>query len=281
MKLPVQPLLAALAVAAIVAGADSAAAAVGPWGQGQRAEARIVAAGIGADGKLHAGIEIGLPEGWHTYWRTPGDAGVVPTIDFSASGNLGPAAVSFPVPTRLDDGFTVTNVYEADVVLPVSAAVIDRRRPVDLVAHLSIGVCSDVCVPDTIEARLTVPAGENDTAAAATLADAGKAVPGAAEPGVFALTAVTRTGGTEGRPVFRVTGTVPDAKDATMFVEGPEGWAAYTPDYAPQDGNQGGGGDAWTVQFDRLGAHTPIAGARLRFTVVAGDRAIDQTLTLQ
>jgi DsbC/DsbD-like thiol-disulfide interchange protein len=272
-----QPFLAALVV---LAGADSAAAAVGAWGQGQRAEARIVAAGIGADGTLNAGVEIGLPDGWHTYWRTPGDAGVAPTIDFSASGNLGPAAVSFPVPTRLDDGFSVTNVYKANVVLPVNAAVIDRSRPVDLVARLAIGVCSDVCVPDTIEARLTIPAGENDAAAAATLADAGKAVPGAAEPGVFALAAIARTGGTEGRPVFRVTGTVPDAHDATVFVEGPEGWAAYTPDYQP--GNQADGGkDAWTVQFDRLGAHTPIAGAAFRFTIVSGDRAIDQTLTLQ
>ena len=60
-----------------------ASAAVGDWGQGARAKVRLIASGVGSDGKLAAGIEIVLPSGWHTYWRSPGDAGIAPLIVFS------------------------------------------------------------------------------------------------------------------------------------------------------------------------------------------------------
>ena len=270
---PYLPALFCLALSA----ATPAVAATGAWGEGQRAEARLIAAGVDGSGRLEAGVEIRLPEGWHTYWRDPGDAGVVPEIDFSGSDNLGAATVDFPVPERLDDGFAVTNVYDGSVILPVRASVSDPAKPVDLVARLVVGACAEICVRDEIEARVTIAPGARDAAAAGVLAAAAAAVPGAAEPGVFFLDGLARTGGTDGRPEFRVTGVVPDAGNATLFAEGPQGWAAYTPDFAgAEDGK-----DVWTVKFDRLGATTPIAGAAIRFTVASDGRAIDQTLVLE
>ena len=38
-----------------------------------------------ADGRLEGILDIELKPGWKTYWRDPGDAGVPPTIDVSAS----------------------------------------------------------------------------------------------------------------------------------------------------------------------------------------------------
>ena len=73
-----------------------AAAAFGTWAEGQQARARLLAAGIGPDGRLGAAIEIELEPGWKTYWRTPGDAGIPPKIDFGASANAGAAAVVVP-----------------------------------------------------------------------------------------------------------------------------------------------------------------------------------------
>ncbi len=56
----------AILAAALTLPAISAHAAVGDWIKGQRAEVRLLASGIGADGMLAAGIEIALPEGWTT-----------------------------------------------------------------------------------------------------------------------------------------------------------------------------------------------------------------------
>ena len=271
------PVLLALAVAAACLAAIPSFAATGDWATGQKAQVRLLAAGIGKDGKLAAGIEIALPEDWHTYWRSPGDAGIAPIIDFSASKNVASATVSYPTPSRLDDGDSVTNIYEHDVVLPVSVVPANPARPVELAAHLQIGVCGTVCVPDDIRATLTVKPGAGDPDVDATLADARNAVPGPPQPGVFAFTAVTRDGGTDSHPVFRFTGTVPDARDASLFVEGPDGWSPYTPDFAGDDGGKA----VWSVKFSRLGAETPIAGAKFRLTAVSGGRAIDQTIGVE
>ena len=253
-----------------------ASAAVGEWGQGTRAKVRLIASSIGSDGKLAAGIEIVLPRGWHTYWRSPGDAGVVPVVDFSKSKNLGPAEVSFPVPTRDDDGFNVTNIYNDRVILPVIATVSDPAKPVELSVTLTIGVCDEICISDDVEARLTVPAGENDSAVADTLTAAVALVPGPAEPGVFVVESVTREGGTENRPVFRFEGIVPDAAHAQVFVEGPIDWAPYTPDLVAGQGGKA----AYTVEFSRRGSTNPIPGTKFRVTILSGNRAIDQTLGL-
>ena len=71
---------------------------------------------------------------------------------------------TFPSPCRnvVDDGYSVTNVYDGGVLLPFSAAVPDPRAPVELspVARsrrLRGGLHSRAC-----RARLIVPPGESD-----------------------------------------------------------------------------------------------------------------------
>ena len=56
---PYLPALFCLALSA----ATPAVAATGAWGEGQRAEARLIAAGVDGSGRLEAGVEIRLPEG--------------------------------------------------------------------------------------------------------------------------------------------------------------------------------------------------------------------------
>lgn len=264
-------------VAAFAAGiAAPATAAVSEWANGAKARVRLVVAGVGEDGRLAAGIEIALPPGWKTYWRSPGDAGTAPAIDFSGSRNLGPAEVSFPPPHRVDDGYLITNVYTDRVVLPVSADVLDKANAVDFALSLDLGVCQEICIPDHVEARLVVAPGESDAAAAEILADALAALPGPPEPGVFFVEGVSRDGGGDKRPVFRFALTAPDASDAVVFVEGPDDWYADAPILAGKNG----GTVFYTVKFDRLVAKTPIENARFRLTIVSGGRAIEQTIGL-
>ena len=63
--------------------------AVTPWVEAQAARVRLLA---GADPTLPgqsvlAGVEITMAEGWKTYWRNPGEAGVPPNFDWSGSTN--------------------------------------------------------------------------------------------------------------------------------------------------------------------------------------------------
>jgi DsbC/DsbD-like thiol-disulfide interchange protein len=253
-----------------------AAAASGEWAHGQETRARLYASSAAANGTIDGAIAIALPSGWKTYWRSPGTAGVSPEFDFSASHNFDNATVAFPVPEVVDDGFSVTNVYVGGVVLPFHATVIDPAQPVEIAVTIHLGVCKDVCVPDDLTAHLVVPPGEDDPATAAVLATARARVPGPAEPGVFAVDSVARAGGTDARPVFRVAATVPGDSQPEFLVEGPDDWSPYTPTYAgSKDGKA-----LFDVKFSRLGAKTPIAGARIHITMATGGRAVEQTMTL-
>src|SRR5690349_10273315 len=67
-----------------------AAALSSAWVAGHKVKARLVAGRTTpADGsKLMAFVEIALEPGWKTYWRSPGDAGLPPSLDWAKSGNV-------------------------------------------------------------------------------------------------------------------------------------------------------------------------------------------------
>jgi suppressor for copper-sensitivity B len=264
-----------ISAAAVLSAATPVGAAVGDWAAGIKARVRLIAAGLGDDGRLVAGIEIRLPEGWKTYWRTPGEAGIAPALDLSGSRNLALPEVSFPVPHRVDDGYTITNVYTDRVTLPLSAVVPDATKNVFIVLGLDIGVCEVICVPDHVDVRLIVAPGENDREAAALLTAARAEVPGPAEPGVLAVDDVVREGGSERHPNFRFTVTAADPEKSVVFIEGPPQWHPGPPEFV---GSTPSGGE-FTVSFSRL-AETPVADVRFRVTIVSGGRAVEQTIGL-
>jgi DsbC/DsbD-like thiol-disulfide interchange protein len=269
-------MLFGLAFAIPLLAAATASAAIGDWADGTKARVRLVAAGIAPDGTVDGAIEIALPPGWKTYWRDPGTAGIAPVFDFSGSVNFANPAIAFPVPERVDDGYSVTNVYEGGVVLPFRAAVAEPGKPAEIVASLQLGVCEEVCVPDAVTAHLAVGPATNDPVTDAILSEARAKLPGPPQPGVFAVDSIVREGGTDKRPVFRIAATVPTGATPEVFVEGPTDWAAY----APVAVETADGKATFDVKFSLLGAETPISGAGIRVTLVAGTRAIEQTITL-
>jgi DsbC/DsbD-like thiol-disulfide interchange protein len=105
------------------------------------------------DGSRLAAIEIRLAPGWHTYWRVPGESGIPPRFDWSASRNLAAVAYEWPRP-QIFDSFGVRTIgYDRELVLPVLLTPADPRRPMELALDLSFGVCADICVP--AEAQVT------------------------------------------------------------------------------------------------------------------------------
>jgi suppressor for copper-sensitivity B len=267
----------AAAALAVILPAATAQAAMSDWsGDDGKARVRLVASGRDASGRLTAGLEIELAPGWKTYWRTPGDAGIPPVLDFTASKNVGAVDVAFPPPERHDDGYTVTNTYEGRVVLPLAVTLPDPKAASDLALTLDIGVCSDVCVPDHFELSLPVPDSAADADADAILGPARKAVPGAPQPGVYAVDTIARDGGTARHAGFAITATVPDPADAAVFVEGASDWYPDVPKYEPGEGGKA----VYRFTFDTLGSKTPLDGGKVRVTIVSGDRAIEQWVAL-
>ncbi len=120
-------------------------------------QTRIIPGWKRSDGTLMAGIELTLAPGWKTYWRAPGDAGVPPSFDWTASGNLAGVAIDWPTPHVFDQSGMRTIGYKNRVVLPIAIAPRRDGKPVQLKGTLDIGICKDVCVPVRIEIGEVLP----------------------------------------------------------------------------------------------------------------------------
>ena len=131
----------------------AAAEIASDWVEGHSSRARLVGGGDGM-----AGVELQLPEGWKTYWRTPGEAGgVPPSFDWSKSTNLDSAQVLYPAPKRFTDKAGDTIGYKGNVMFPVRLKPKDPSKPIDVQLALDYGVCKDICIPAEAELTLTVP----------------------------------------------------------------------------------------------------------------------------
>lgn len=262
--------LAAVTLAAPVA------AETGPWAVSPHSRLRLLSAGPNPDGTMLAAIEIELDDGWKTYWRTPGDAGLAPHFDFSGSSNVRSARVQYPPPVRWNDGFTISNIYERRVVLPVEIRLANPSATTMIKVAAQIGVCETVCILTESAAEVTVPAGFTDARAARTINEAVARLPQPPIPGVFEVVSVDRVDGTEDEPVFEVVLTAPNPR-VDLFVEGPQDW------YAAEPVLVGGSRDqvVYRVGFDRLGSTVALADAVLTVTAVADGQAIEQPFELR
>ncbi|MBN9059732.1 MAG: hypothetical protein J0H21_11165 [Rhizobiales bacterium] len=249
-------------------------AAIGPWVSADKVRARLVAATPAADGTLEGAIEIELAPGWKTYWRSPGDAGVPPRFDFSASTNAEAAAVEYPAPERYDDGYAASNIYRDRVVLPVRFTVADKADPVTLDVKMDIGICEEICIPVHMTTSLDVGNAGHDGAASTLIAAARAALPGPGKPGALELLSLKRSGGSDQKPEFEARYHA-SGKEA-LFVETPGDWFADPPKAAEGEG----GARVFRFAVDRRTAAGTIAGTEIRLTLTGEAGATSRPFTL-
>ena len=164
------PFLAMMLTCCAFAPARAQDAASG-WANAPKSAARLIAAPAG-EAAYRAGIEIKLAPATITYWRSPGESGVPPVFDFSHSSNFRAAEVSFPAPTRIDEGGSDVFGYQGGVVLPVRVAPQDQGKPVDLVLELDYAACEKICLPVHARLQLGLPAKEASEMPAIVAAEA-------------------------------------------------------------------------------------------------------------
>src|SRR5882757_3501074 len=156
-------------VAAALAGVVGARAqapapgnSVSAWVQLNNARVRFLAGPPAAKAAKSylAGVEIALGDGWKTYWRMPGDAGVLPAFDWSGSTNVASVTVRYPAPSRMSEAAAETIGYKHGVLFPVEVVPKDPSRPVALALALEFGVCREICIPAEAKFSSTLaPAG--------------------------------------------------------------------------------------------------------------------------
>lgn len=121
--------------------------------------ARLISGWQTVTGTHMAALDLTLATGWKTYWRAPGEAGIPPSFDFSASTNLKSVRFHWPRPAVFDLNGMQTIGYHDRLVLPVEVTPLDTTMPVTLRATIDLGVCKDICIPAsvTLSADLSLP----------------------------------------------------------------------------------------------------------------------------
>lgn len=261
----------AAAAATLLLAGQARAEQASAWSQDINSAIRLIA-GADSGGVRHAGVELKLQPGWHTYWRYPGDSGVPPQFDFAGSDNLKTAQVLYPAPQLHRDEAGETIGYSGDVIFPIMVTPIDASRPVRLHLAMDYAVCAKMCVPASGKVSVTLPP---DGAAIPALQAAFARVPEKRSAAAAGLT-VTRGGG----PKPTVTVELPASKEPmSVFVEGPSAaWALPIPKSAVA---ASAGKRAFTFALDGLPPGTdPAKPVELTFTVVEGSRAFEVTTRL-
>jgi DsbC/DsbD-like thiol-disulfide interchange protein len=273
------PTRAALGIAAAVFVAslplEARAQDSSPWQQDGHSAVRLLA-GSRSGAVLLGGIAFQLQPGWKTYWRTPGDSGVPPRFDFSKSDNVEAVTVLWPAPVKFDDGAGGHSMgYHNQIVLPLRIVAKNADKPVTLRADINYAVCNKLCIPVDANAELafTSVASTEDSALFAALDTVPKPA-SVGDPNPMTIRDVKR----DGKSTVWVDVVTPDARDVSLFVEGPTpDWALPVPtllEHSPP------GVKRFAFELDGLPPGANPEGAALKLTLAGGDRSYEFNINL-
>lgn len=260
-------LLPVVLAAGLAFGGPPARGQASAWSESENAAARLVAArdAVGEGPSLRVGLQIRLDDGWHTYWRSPGDAGVPPEFDWTGSTGIVSARIHWPVPRRLVEGDLTSLIYEREVVLPIDIFLAAPGKPAALRLKATYGVCADICIPVEAEFALDLPDGSGQPTPFADLIERhAQRVPRRDESAGIAVILIERVG--DGLQL-RARSTAPFSR----------------PDLLVEGGGFGAGAPSVTLSQDRREASFSLAAPKrslpgpLVLTVIDGPRAHETT----
>jgi len=251
-------LAAALAASAMPASADPADAV----------RLNILSGWETDSGTRMIGLQFELDDGWKTYWRAPGDAGIPPSVSWTGSRNITGATFHWPVPDIQDQNGMRTLGYQDQFTIPVE---LSRKStgPLRVKGKLQIGVCREICVPITLRFNQAVDGqGKRDSNIVAALIDQPMT---ASEAGVKAAQCdFTPTKDGAKVEVRLNMPTLGPNEVAVVEAGDPRVWVAE-----PEVTREGGWLIARTRMYHDYDGPIGINRGELRFTVLAGGQAVD------
>ncbi len=131
-------------------------------------------AAVAPGGSVWLGLDLKIKQGWHTYWRTPGDSGQPTSIRWTLPAGVTAQEIQWPVPDRVEvlgimnfgyhDRVTLLNELKVDpAAVPANA---------EIKADVTWLVCADVCIPQDASFSMPLkidPAAGNDTTPGASM----------------------------------------------------------------------------------------------------------------
>ena len=96
---------------------------------------------------LLLGIKMDMQEGWHTYWKNPGDSGGPIEVNWNQSKNLEIGPMKWPVPELIPYEPLMTYGYNNLVIYPFEYTQQSKNLSI-IEADIDFLICADICVPE-------------------------------------------------------------------------------------------------------------------------------------
>ncbi|MBL4830949.1 MAG: thioredoxin family protein [Aliivibrio sp.] len=96
--------------------------------------------------RVKALLEVKLDGEWKTYWHSPGEGAISPSLDWSKSQNLTELIWHWPTPAYYEQSGIMTLGYKDHVIFPMELTVSDLNQPLVFSGKLTLPTCTNICV---------------------------------------------------------------------------------------------------------------------------------------
>ncbi|MCK5165692.1 MAG: thioredoxin family protein [Rhodospirillaceae bacterium] len=138
-----------------------ASAASSDWNVTDHTRVRLISASdtIGKNKTITLGLQFELNKNWKVYWRSAGDAGYPPSIDWTGSSNIKNAVMHWPIPERFSILGFETLGYKKEVVFPLTINLENPDDDLSIKANVDYLACAELCIPYEAKLELFIPRG--------------------------------------------------------------------------------------------------------------------------
>lgn len=255
-----------------------AEAAETTWAATDHSRMRLITAvdSIGAGDSFEAALHMRMSEGWHSYWRVSGDAGAPPRFDWGKSENVEAVEVSWQAPERFDEFGFQTFGYSDDVYFLLDVKVKEPGKTTMLSVNVQTMVCSDICIPQTFNLSMRIPAGDGAPVTQQKLIDFEKRkVPVSGNSPALAIETVVA-----GPEALVVNAFAQDGFDkADVFAVGDDFALTAIPEILPDEDDVRRAMIKIPKPADADNLNYLLQGKELSITLVSGRKAVEQKIT--
>lgn len=257
-----------LFVSATLATIVSSNAASTQWQDIGGGQARMIAVLAPDTGKISGVVEIKLNPGWKTYWRSPGDSGIPPQLSFDGSKGYQHDTVHLPAPQQMKIEQSEVVGYKSDVSFVFDGAMLSFDPDNNIKLEMFLGVCEQICIP--AQANFEIPLAKlsrSDPVSGGFINLARESLPG--KPTSDA--SIDRVNFSQRN--LQIFANIPSTEEPlSLFVEGPPEWRLAPASLVRINGRLA----EFKVDLSQVPLEADIAKEELRYTLVSGNRSVEQ-----
>lgn len=128
-----------------------------------RAELLLEKPSVAPGESFDVALRMRMKDGWHTYWKHPGDSGEPTDISWHLPPGFTAGEIQWPYPQKISLAPLTTYGYEGEVMLLVPFKAASDAKPgttARVTADAYWMVCEKICIPEEVTLALDVPIGE-------------------------------------------------------------------------------------------------------------------------